>query len=488
MRSLSDKTALLIVANLCKYAVGFILPLVFARLMSQDEYGTYLQLTLLANVASGILVLGLPMSVYYFYHRSNRPTLIAQTQIILLASGAVSALLILAAAPELAARMHNPQLRALLPMFSLYVGLLVAGEHFMHVMISQNRYLLAVGLEFVETVLRVVALTVLLLSGYGLPAVVAALVVYAALRLAGRSAWLWTGRDSVRQASWNAKFPAAQLAYSLPLAASICIGLIGKLLDKAIVAVSFSPIAYAIYSVGALEVPLDSIFQASVANVLRATLPALVEEGRIGEVVRIWRDSVRKLALIMLPSFVFLWFFAQRLITALFTRRYEASVHVFHIYLLVIPLYMFVVSVVPQVFGKTHLNFYVVGAAVASNLALSFVLLRVIGILGPAVAFTCSAYLTSTLYFVVTARLLKVKAATLMPTWAIVRTLFAACIALLPAAAVAAYRQGLAPVAAAGLVFAMFYFAAGYLVGAFRPSDIETMRSWMRRLAPAGAA
>jgi O-antigen/teichoic acid export membrane protein len=485
--SLSDKTALLIVANICKYAVGFILPVIFVRLMSQDEYGTYQQLTLLANVAQGIMVLGVPMSVYYFYHRSHRPTLIAQTQIILLVSGAAAGLLVLIAAPELAARMHNPQLRALLPTFALYIGLLVAGEHFLHVMISQNRYRLAVGLELLETVLRVAALTMLLLSGYGLSAIVLALVLYGALRLAGRSAWLWTGSDSVRTASWTERFPASQLGYSLPLAASICIGLIGKLLDKAIVAVAFSPIAYAIYSVGALEVPLDSIFQASVANVLRATLPALVAEGRFDEIVRIWRDSVRKLALIMLPSFVFLWFFAERLITALFTRRYEESVQVFHIYLLVIPLYMFIVSVVPQVFGKTHLNLYVVAAAVASNLVLSFVLLRVIGILGPAVAFACSAYLTSSLYFIVTARLLKVRAAALLPTGAIVRTLIAAGIALVPAAAIAALRGGLAAVAAAGLAFAVVYFVTAWIVGAFRPSDIETMRSWARRLVPAAA-
>jgi O-antigen/teichoic acid export membrane protein len=189
----------------------------------------------------------------------------------------------------------------------------------------------------------------------------------------------------------------------------------------------------------------------------------------------------------MLPSFVFLWFFADRLITALFTRRYEASVQVFHIYLLVVPLYMFIVSVVPQVFGKTHLNLYVVAAAVACNLVLSFVLLRVIGILGPAVAFACSAYLTSSLYFMVTARLLKVRPAALLPTGAILRTLIAAGIALVPAAAIAALRGGLAPVAAAGLAFAIVYFVTGWIVGAFRPSDIETMRSWARRLAPAAA-
>ncbi len=43
----------------------------------------------------------------------------------------------------------------------------------------------------------------------------------------------------------------------------------------------------AIYSVGALEIPLDVIFQGSVANVLRASLPALVRDGNRREIVRV---------------------------------------------------------------------------------------------------------------------------------------------------------------------------------------------------------
>ncbi len=487
MASLSDRTALLITANTFKYAVGFVLPMAFARLLSPSEYGTYQQVTLLANVASGVMVLGLPMSVYYFYHRTDSSTLIAQTQVFLLASGGITALAIAWAAPVLAARMHNPQLLPLLPTCAVYIGLLIAGEHFLHVMISQNRYALAVGLELAETLFRVAASTAALLLGYGLPGILDMLVLYAAVRLAGRSYWLWTGRDSVQKSSWSARFPAVQLAYSLPLAASTCVGLVGGVLDKAIVALSFSPVAYAVYSVGALEIPLDSIFQGSVANVLRASLPALIHQGRLDEVVRIWRDSVRKLALIMLPSFVFLTAFAGRIITTLFTHRYEASVRVFHIYLLVIPLYMFILNAVPHVFGKTRLNLYVVGATVTCNLALSFVLLRIIGILGPAVAFTCSGYLTSVLYFLVTRRLLKVPALTLLPLAAIARTILAACISIVPALVAASVTSGVAALGCGGVAFAAAYLVAGYFVRAFQPSDIETVRSWLRRMAPAAS-
>jgi O-antigen/teichoic acid export membrane protein len=491
MASLSDKAALLILANAIKYAVGFALPMIFVRLLTQEEYGTYQQLTLVSNICTGIMVLGLPTSLYYFYHRKNdstsgRPTLIAQTQILLLFSGVITAAAVALAAPLIAARMNNESLRSLLPLYSLYVGLFIAGEHFLHVMISQNRYAMAVGLEAVETAFRVAALVILLALGYALQAIVIMLVIYALLRLIGRSYWLWHGPDAVTRANWTERFPASQFAYSLPLAASTCVGLIGGLLDRLIVATTFTPADYAVYSVGALEIPLDVIFQASVLNVLRASFPPLVKEGKIDEVIRIWRDSVRKLALIIVPSFVFLVFFADRFILTLFTKAYEDSVDVFRIYLFLLPMHMLVLSVVPQVYGRTKLNLYVVATAVAVNAALSLVLLRFIGILGPAVAFIVSAYVSSVLYFIVTMRLLNAKPSQLLPMIEVGRTLVAAMIAVTPAWGFATLiDSGLVALAVGGTIFGIVYLIAGYFLRIFNPADIRTARSWIRRIVPA---
>lgn len=484
MESLSNRAALLILANTLKYGVAFVLPMALVRLMSQAEYGTYQQLALIANVTGGLMVLGLPASVYYFYPRSHRPTLIAQTQAGLILSGAITATALLFGAATLAERMHNPQLMPLLPLYALYVGLYISGEHFVHVMISQDRYPLAVGLELVEIALRVSGVIAVLLFGYALHGVVLALVLYAALRLAGRSFWLWRGSDSLAKVSWRAGFLRDQLAFSLPLAASACFGLIGYLLDKAIVALAFRPMDYAIYSVGALEIPLDTIFQVSVANVLRASLPALVTERRYAEVARIWRESVRKLSLIILPCFVFLVSFAGRLITTLFTARYTASIQIFHIYLLALPLNCFALSVVPQVFGKTRLTLYVVLAGVASNVILSLILLRYVGMLGPAIAFVCTGYWTALLYFMVTLRLLETTLEKLLPLTAMGRTLIAAGLSLIPAQAAAFMTSGLLSLAIGGALFFSSYLVLGRLIKVFQPSDIATAQTWLRRIAP----
>lgn len=487
MASLSRKAALLIIANGTKYAVGFVLPMVFVRFLTRSEYGTYQQLSLVATLAGGVMVLGLPTSIYYFYHRasegSGRATLIAQTQIMLLISGCAAALAVALAAPLLAVWMHNPELSGLLPWYSLYVGLFIGGEHFLHVMISQNRYGLAVRLELAETLLRVAALVSVLVLGGSLRGIVLVLVCYAALRLFVRSYWMWQGQDSVAKASWAQRSAVAQLAYGLPLAATVCIAVVGGLLDRTIVAVVFNPAAFAAYSVGAIEIPLDSILQASVLNVLRASLPPLVIEGRIDEVIRVWRDAVRKLALLVVPSFVFLAFFAERFITTLFTESYGDSVAVFRIYVMLIPLHMLVVSVVPQVYGRTRLNLYVVAVAVGTNVLLAFVLLRFMGILGPATALVCSQYLSSLLYFIITVRLLRTSPRRLLPIPALVRTALASLFAVGPALYVAhSLEQRLISLAAGAVIFGAGYVAAAHVLGVFRETEIQVARAWLRRL------
>ncbi|HEV2441138.1 MAG TPA: oligosaccharide flippase family protein [Steroidobacteraceae bacterium] len=491
MASLSDKAAILIIGNACKYAVGFILPMVLVRYLSQYDYGTYQQLSLVANFCTTMMVLGLPTSVYYFYHHradrvGGRATLVAQTAALLLVAGAVTGLVVALASSRLASRMDDPALRHLLPLYACYIGMYIAGEHFTSVFISQNRYVSATAVELGETVFRVVALVTLLSLGFGLQAIVELFVVYAAVRLLGRTLWLCRGRDSMLRASRSAVFARTQLAYSLPLAATMGVGVIGGMLDRAIVAVVFTPAVYAIYSVGALEIPLDSIFQASVLNVLRASLPALIGEGRIDEVVRIWRDSVRKLALIVVPCFIFLQFFSERFITTLFTQRYEESVHVFRIYLFLLPLHALVLSVVPQVFGRTRLNFYVAAVGVSSNVALSFLLLRVLGILGPATAMVFSSYLTATLYFVVAIRLVKAGPRRLLPLAALGRTTVAAAMSGVPALwAAAAVRNGLLGLALGGVVFSLAYLLCGYFLGIFTESEFRMARSWISRVLPA---
>jgi O-antigen/teichoic acid export membrane protein len=486
MASLSDKAGFLIAANFVKYAVGFVVPMLLVRLLTKEDYGTYQQTQLVAMMAGAILLLGLPSSIYFFYQHDKehaRVALVQQTIGMLCITGALAVVALVLAAPLAGEWMSNPSLPVYLPIVAIAAGLSIASEHFVHFMIAQDKYATAVMFETGETMVRVVVLVVPLLAGYGLSGVLWSVVVFSLGRFLLRNALL------LRGIGWNmipqrgTLFVGDQLAYSLPMCLTSMVGLIGGALDRMIIAANFKPAEYAIYTVGAMDIPLDSIFQVAVANVLRASLPSLVRDGHFDEIVRLVREAVRKLSIIMLPSFVFLFGFAQEFISLLFTSSYSESVTVFRIYLWLVPLHMMILSPIPQAFGRTKINFYLVGLVTAVHLVLSFVLLHWIGYLGPAASNIASTYLLALLYFIMAVRLLRTTAWKLFPVVELSRVMGAALIALLVSRqALGAVHNSLLNFLLAAGLFAIVFFVAALPLRVFTKQDRDLARRWAGRL------
>jgi O-antigen/teichoic acid export membrane protein len=488
MASLSDKAGFLITANFIKYAVGFVLPMVMVRLLTQEDYGTYQQLLLVNLMALGLLTAGLPSSVYYFYNRveaRQRGALVAQTLSMLAILGAVATAGIALGAPLIGERASNHDLATQLPLYAVAVGLMLASEHFVPFMIAQDRYGVAVWFETIETVARVATLVLPVVLGYGLRGLVVAAVLYAAARIVVRTLWLCsTGPHPLAlpasRAGW---FFRDQLAYSIPLWLSSIVAVFGGFLDRALIAGSFTPVDYAIYTVGALAIPLDVIFQGSVADVLRASLPPLVKDGNMREVARLLREAVRKLALIMVPSFVFLLGYSAEFITVLFTEQYAQSVHVFRIYLFGIPLYMLVLSLVPQVLGKTRIHLNMVVAMTIAHIALSFVLLKTIGFYGPALSGIICGYVGTAIYLRIASRLVGAPLPQMLPLPEIAKTLACAVGAL----GLSRLVHDITPwklldLAIDGAIFAIAFAGIAAAVRLFTAQDILLARRWAAKL------
>lgn len=487
MASLSQKAGFLIGANLIKYAVGFMLPMLMVRLLSKGDYGTYQQLLLVNSMALGLLTLGLPSSIYYFYNRvdpAGRSALVVQTLTLLGGAGAIAAIGIAFASPLIAVRTSNPGLVDLLPLYALAIGLMLAGEHFTSFMVAQDRYTSAVGFETLETVVRVLTLMVPISLGFGMRGLVIAAVLYALGRLAVRTYWLTsTGKQRLHLQGGLDTFFGEQLAYSIPLWMTSIVGVVGGMLDRAIVAAAFTPVDFAVYSVGAFAVPLDVIFQASVADVLRASLPPLIQRDDLAEVARLLREAVRKLSLIMLPSFVFLFAFAQEFVTLLFTNQYSDSVRVFRIYACGIPLFMFTLSLVPQVFGRTRINLNIVLVVTAFHVALSFTLLKLIGFYGPALSGVVTSYISTIIYLRVATRLTRSSLRQLLPLREIGLTLacaIAACAVAWLSSTLTASK--LANMVLDAGVFSVVFLGAGLAAGLFTPQDKRMARRLAERL------
>lgn len=489
MSSLSEKAGFLIVANAFKYAIGFVMPLVLVRLLSREDYGTYQQLLLIGSVATTLFLFGIPYSVYYFHRHADpgrQAVLRLQTTLILGVSAVLAYLVVAPAAPWLAARMDNPPVAGLLPVYFASVALAIAGEHFVPFMIAEDRYGTAVGFETIEAMLRIPLLIVPLWLGHGLTGLAWSLAIFALARLLIRMGVLF-GRGGVGGArrSAGASFLREQLAYSAPLALTAFVGLALGMLDRALIAMNFTPSQFAVYAVGAVEIPLDVIFQGAVANVVRASIPRMLREGRAAEIAPMLREAVRKLSLVVIPSFVFLFGHAEAFITLLFTDKYAESVGVFRIYLLLVPLHAFVLSAVPQAYGRTRWNLGIVASVSVVHIALSLLLLNTIGFYGPAISTVVCAWLQSALFMAAVHRLVGGPLGALFPVGPALRVAAASAVALgVSWAAVGWLAPGWLAFIVAGLAFSAAYCVAAVLGRAVGAADIALARRLLARIAP----
>jgi O-antigen/teichoic acid export membrane protein len=488
LKSLSDRAGFLIAANIVKFAIGIFMPMILVRMLSHADYGSYQQMVLIGNAALALLVLGLPTSVFYFNSHVGRdrvPTLVLQTSLLLLAGGAVAAVGVCLGAAPIARALNNPGMAWLLSLYAISTGFVIASEHSISFLIAQNRYVLSVAFEVGEALVRIVLLVTPLWLGYGFSGLIVCIVIYSILRFVGRSLYLFLGSGldyAHRDKRW---FIGEQLNYSIPIAMTSLVAMLGSTFNRGILAHTFTPADYAIYAVGNVVLPFATIFQSAVANVLRAEMPLLVRDGKLTEAVRIVRESVRKLSIIVLPAFIFLLAHSYQFITVLFTNSYAESVGVFRICVWELPLDTLILSAIPQIFGKTRANMYINFAGTAFLLVCSFTLIKTIGFYGAALAGILTQYFIVTLFMVVVLRLMRTSLVRLLPLPELLKVVVAAGIGALVSRLVPEVSSvGLVTLVADGGVFAVVFFGAAVLLGVFTATDRQLARRWLAKVLP----
>ena len=142
------------------------------------------------------------------------------------------------------------------------------------------------------------------------------------------------------------------LSYGLPLAATGLAGTLGYQFDRIVVGVSFSPQEFAVYALGAVEVPLGLLIAAAVSNVLVPRLTIFWRDGDRAGMVALWREAMRKTSLVLLPLFAFMLVMSADLVLLLYGPGYSESVEVFRVYLLLLPLRIATWGLIPRRSGE----------------------------------------------------------------------------------------------------------------------------------------
>lgn len=366
------------------FAVMFFVPVVNVRALSVEEYGYYRQFWLLFETLTPILMLGFPRSLLYYIPRSKndqeKSIYVTQTVVFLFAM-AIAAMIFYTVIGQVLGAGMGAMVRAFYWRLSFFTMCMMVARYMDELFVAERR----VEQQAVYHVATLVAQSIVVIgvSWYtrDVSAIIWGLAIFAGVKLL--FALVYTRvvyRPSIRSVSFSTM--REQLSFALPLGMMAIALLLLTQTDKFIINRYLGREAFAVYSLGAFQLPFVNIIASSVSSVAFPLMAKYQMEKRYGDFIDLWRRSWLKTAVLFFPLFVFFMVTANQFIVIMFTDTYADATPVFRIYLILFLKATTDYAGVLTAFKKQDYLFKIMAVAVVANLALSLVLFHLWGRLG----------------------------------------------------------------------------------------------------------
>ena len=433
---------------------------VLTRTFPLTTFGDYQQLRLVLMLYP-VFALGLPQSLLYFLPRlgsSERPAAVLNVGLGMALGGLGLAAAVYALAPWVARGFANPAVVEPLCAFAPFAFAAVATGFLDAQLVALGRTRLQAGLSLAHGVALFAATTVPALAGASLTELCTVLSAYGLVR------WAVTLILAFAVAGWpygglRGGLLLRQLRYSLPLGLSESVGLLSRAVDKVAVKSVFPSSAFALYSVGARELPLVGVLLGAIGAVLTPELARLDAARDRAALLATWHRAVVQTAAFVWPVCAVLWVFAGPAMVAVFGADYAPAAAPFRIYLVALPLRVAAYGALLSALGRPGAVFWAALGDLLANAAASFALARAGFFLGPACATVGTTYLHVAVLLAVARRALAVSLRELIP-W---RALGRVGLATLAATSLAAVSSVLPLGPQAHLLVAIPLAVGGYL-------------------------
>lgn len=360
-RSLTAQAFWLLIAKTLGFMFAFALPVLLTRTLSQNEYGLFKQLFLITMTAVALLPLGFGMSAYYYLPRENdhkrRGQVILNILLFNLLIGAAACLVLIFWPSVITRVFRDPGISAYAPLLGIVILLWLFSQFLETVAVANQELKLATIFIVAGQLTRTVLLLAAAIIFDSVHALVYAALIHGVLQgatllwyVASRFPGFWRAFD------WSMTFK--QMAYALPIGFAGLLYTIQTDLHNYFVSHRFTAATFAIYSIGVAQLPFVAILRESVSSVILPRIMYLQEQGQAREILELLANATRKLAVVLIPVYVFLLVTGREFITFMFTSAYAESWPIFAINLTLLPLSLLDVDAVSRAY-ESHRFFLV---------------------------------------------------------------------------------------------------------------------------------
>lgn len=394
----------------------FLIPIVLARHLAPAEYGTYKQIFLIYASLFTVLPFGIIQSLYYFVPKEpeRMKTYLVQAFVFLQGSGLIALLFLAFFGETISRHLSNPNLAPYLFQMGMFIFLMLSSAYFEALLISSQRIGRAALLGFASEATKTASMLVPLLLTGRLSDLMWGMNLFAFCRFCFVFVYVFRS-DSL---SWrDIQWPAfrKQMAYSIPFGLAVILQVSQDQFHQYVVAYSYSAAVFAVYSVGMFQLPIVELIYTPMSQLLIVRMAALRQRSTREEIISLWFDITKKLAMVFFPVFVFLQLMAPELITLLFTPTYLASVPLFRVALLSLLTAIILTEGVLRAYAETHFILKTTFMKLALTLILIFPFLSWFGLSGGVITLIAVLATAKTLMLWKVSRLIPLSVADLLP-------------------------------------------------------------------------
>lgn len=438
----------------------FLIPIVLARYLAPAEYGTYKQIFLIYASLFSILPFGMIQSLYYFVPKEpeRMKAYLVQAFLFLQGSGLIALLFLAFFREGIARQLSNPGLSPYLFQMGLFIFLMLSSAYFEALLISSQKIGQAALLGFVSEATKTASMLIPLILTGRLSDLMWGMNLFAFCRFCFVFVYVFRSYSlSWRDVQWPAF--RQQMVYAIPFGLAVILQVSQDQFHQYVVAYSYSAAVFAVYSVGMFQLPIVELIYTPMSQLLIVRMAALRQRATREEIISLWFDITRKLAMVFFPIFVFLQLMARELIVLLFTPTYLASVPLFRVALLSLLTAIILTEGVLRAYAETQFILKTTFMKLVLTLILIFPFLAWFGLSGGVVTLIVVLATAKTLMLWKVSRLIPLPLAALLPWRDLFSIAFFSLLCGIPVLFVKSFEIA-SPLLLLGMsaaVFALFY-------------------------------
>jgi O-antigen/teichoic acid export membrane protein len=425
MPGLISRTTILTASRLSNFAIHLFSPLLLVRILDVAGYGQYQEFMIYAVLLTTLCAFAVDSSLTYFLPRfpEREQAFVSQTSVITLVISTLCLSTLLLAKPLI---LQLASYDFVAPL-SAYVFFFVNLNWLEYYWIAKRQPRIVLYYSAARLTLRISVLLLVAYATRDVLAIVWSMVAVEVFRVL--LVLVYFARQGIFVGDLRRSEVMEQLSFAAPLGAAALVQNAGRSIGKIFISSALGPAALAYYATGSYLQPMVRVMRSGIED---AVYPELVRaHNEPGAALRLWQRVNVLNCVMFFPVFVLLVYYAEQIVTTLFTGTYRPAVPIFQVFAFFLLRRCFNTDLLLRTKGRTGFMLRGTIGALTANILLILLLSRYMGMIGPAIAFIAAEIMLELYYALKACRALHLSVADLADWRSIIR-IAASCALALP--------------------------------------------------------